>query len=169
MLKLTTCSGLRIDILGKSSLIVAVFFVATFGLIPSPQVCHVGVMSCGPRHVMYQGRILKSGGKELADKLDEAQPRLSLVLYLFYSRVRPLDVIECFVNAAAVALAALVPTPIPVGAATLVAVVVVVVVIVIVVVIVAGAAAVVLVVVLVLVVVILCISMILCIYSTLYS
>ena len=23
------------------------------------------------RHVMYQGRILKSGGKELADKLDE--------------------------------------------------------------------------------------------------
>ena len=35
MLKLTTCSRLRIDILGKSSLIVAVVFVATFGLIPS--------------------------------------------------------------------------------------------------------------------------------------
>ena len=99
MLKLTTCSHLRIDILGKSSLfflvvsyccwLFCIFFARSLDPLLSPQVCQVGVMSCvgsGPRHVMYQGRILKSGGKELADKLDEAQPRLSLVLLSFSFR-----------------------------------------------------------------------------------
>ena len=108
---------------------------------------------------MYQGRILKSGGKELADKLDEAQPRLSLVPFFIQESglLMLLNAPSCSVNAAAVAMAALVPTPIPVGVATFVAVVVVVVIVIVVVIV--AAAAVVLVVVLVLVVVILCISM----------
>ena len=169
MLKLTTCSHLRIDILGKSSLIVAVVFVATFGLIPSPQVCHVGVMSCGPRHVMYQGRILKSGGKELADKLDEAQPRLSLVPFFIQesgllmllnapSMLLLLLWLRLCQRLFLLVLLLLLLLLWWWSSSSLYIVVVIVA---------AAAAAVVLVVVLVLVVVILCISMILCIYNIL--